>query len=207
MEILTRYQDAAYAKRYELLVTAVREAESRLGLGNKLSLAVARYYFKLMAYKDEYEVARLYSDPSYMEALKNQFEGDFRLTFHLAPPLLTKPGPDGRIRKMTFGPWMMTAFKLLAKFKHLRGTALDVFGYSHERQLERQLIDDYRAAIESLLPTLSKDNHGLAVEIASLPEEIRGFGHVKDSAVKKTRAKWASLVGQYFARPARVSAA
>ena len=207
MEILTGYQDAVYARRYESLVTGVREAESRLGLGNKLSLAVARYYFKLMAYKDEYEVARLYSDPRYMEALKNQFEGDFRLTFHLAPPLLTQPGPDGRIRKMTFGPWMMTAFKLLAKFKHLRGTALDVFGYSHERKLERQLIEDYRAAIESLLPTLSKDNHGLAVEIASLPEEIRGFGYVKDSAVKKTRAKWESLVGQYFARPARVSAA
>ncbi len=129
-----------------------------------------------MAYKDEYEVARLYTDGTFEQRCK-PFQGRHRLTFHLAPPLLATPrsGFTGEPRKMKFGPWMMTAFRLLARFKGLRGTAFDVFGYSAERRQERALIDAYRDTIAALLPSLAAANHALAVEIASIPEQIRGY--------------------------------
>jgi indolepyruvate ferredoxin oxidoreductase len=194
-EFLTAYQDAAYAARYAQLVARVRAAESAQGLGNKLSTAVAKYYFKLMAYKDEYEVARLYTDGRFAEQLKAQFEGEFSVKFNLAPPLLAKKDSKGRLVKAEFGAWMWTAFKLLAKFKGLRGGALDIFGYTEERKMERALIVEYRDMVEGLLAGLKADNLATAVELASLPEQVRGFGHVKEAAVVKFRAEKARLLG------------
>jgi indolepyruvate ferredoxin oxidoreductase len=194
VEFLTGYQDSAYAGVYEELVNRVRAAETAQGLGNKLSTAVAKYYFKLMAYKDEYEVARLYTDGRFVEQLKTQFEGDFKLKFNLAPPLFAKKNAKGHLVKAEFGSWMWGAFKLLAKLKGLRGGAFDVFGYTEERKMERALIVEYRQMIEALLPVLSSENYASAVDLASLPEQVRGFGHVKEKAVAAFRAKKAELL-------------
>jgi len=194
VESLTAYQDAAYAARYAALVARVREAEQARGLGNRLATAVAKSLFKLMAYKDEYEVARLYTDGRFVEQLKSQFEGDFSLKFNLAPPLFAKKDASGHMVKAEFGSWMWGAFKLLAKMKGLRGGAFDVFGYSAERRMERALIGEYRTMIEGLLETLDGGNHALAVELAALPEQIRGFGHVKEQAVAAYRARKAELL-------------
>jgi indolepyruvate ferredoxin oxidoreductase len=194
VDFLTGYQDSAYASTYEQLVARVREAESARGLGNKLSTAVAKYYFKLMAYKDEYEVARLYTDGRFVEQLKTQFEGDFTLKFNMAPPLFAKKDAQGRLMKAEFGSWMWTALKVLAKLKGLRGGAFDVFGYTAERKMERALIGEYRAMVEALVAQLDAGNHATAVELASLPEQIRGFGHVKEKAVESFRAKKAALL-------------
>ncbi len=203
---LTDYQDGAYAASYAAVVEQVRNAESALGLGNKLAAAVARYLFKLMAYKDEYEVARLYADERFMERLKEQFEGDFTLKFNLAPPLFSKKDGNGRPVKASYGPWVRHAFKLLAKCKKVRGSRLDIFGYSAERKMERQLIADYRATILSLLTGLDAANLATAVEIASLPEKIRGFGHVKEAAVAETRVQQEILLAR-FARGKREAVA
>jgi indolepyruvate ferredoxin oxidoreductase len=197
VEALTAYQDRGYAAGYEELVARVRTAESAQGLGNKLSLAVAKYYYKLQAYKDEYEVARLYTDGNFLEQLKSQFEGDVKLKFNLAPPLFAKKDAKGQLVKAEFGSWMMGAFKLLAKMKGLRGGAFDVFGYTAERKMERALIAEYRQLVESLLPGLTGANHATAVELASLPEHIRGFGHVKEKAVAEYRVKQAALLAHY----------
>ena len=194
VEFLTGYQDSGYAAQYELLVSKVRAAETAAGLGNKLSTAVAKYYFKLMAYKDEYEVARLYTDGRFVEQLKTQFEGDFSLKFHLAPPLLAKKDGKGHLVKAQFGSWMWSAFKLLAKFKGLRGGALDIFGYTEERKMERALVVEYREMIEGLVQGLNADNHATAVALANLPEQIRGFGHVKEANVATFRTEKARLL-------------
>ena len=196
---LTGYQDAAYAARYEALVNKVRAAEGERGLGDKLSRAVAKSYFKLMAYKDEYEVARLYTDGRFVEKLKQQFEGDFTLKFNLAPPLLAKKDADGHLMKAEYGSWVWTGFKWLAKLKTLRGTPLDVFGYSEERKMERALIGEYRDVVLSLIDALTPENYALAVEIAALPEKVRGFGHVKEKAVKQYRAELAALQRKFAA--------
>jgi indolepyruvate ferredoxin oxidoreductase len=183
---LTEYQDEAYAQQYAALVAKVREAEAKLGGArpdNRLSTAVAKSYFKLMAYKDEYEVARLYTDGQFVDKLKQQFEGDFSVKFNLAPPLFAKKDGNGHLVKAQYGSWMWNAFKLLAKLKFLRGSKLDVFGYSAERKGERQLIVDYRDTIHGLLDQLNADNMATAVEIANLPEKVRGFGHVKEKAI------------------------
>ncbi|MBV8165241.1 MAG: indolepyruvate ferredoxin oxidoreductase family protein [Alphaproteobacteria bacterium] len=192
---LTAYQDAAYAARYRALVERVRAAEASAAKGmSGLAEAVARYYFKLLAYKDEYEVARLYTDGAFLESVKDRFEGDYRLEFHLAPPLLADVDPEtGRPRKRGYGPWMLTAFRVLARLRRLRGTRLDVFGYTAERKLERRLIADYERAIDKLLQRLSPQNHALAVEIASLPEHIRGFGHVKQRHLADTEKREGEL--------------
>jgi indolepyruvate ferredoxin oxidoreductase len=194
VDFLTAYQDAAYAARYQALVARVRAAEAAQGLGNKLSTAVAKYYFKLMAYKDEYEVARLYTDGGFVEQLKAQFEGGFSLRFNLAPPLFARKDGKGHLVKAEFGSWMWSAFTLLAKFKGLRGGALDIFGYTEERKMERALIVEYREMVEGLLSGLNADNLANAVELASLPEQVRGFGHVKEAAVAKFRAEKARLL-------------
>ena len=191
---LTAYQDAAYAGRYAALVAQVRSAEAAQGLGTKLSTAVAKYYFKLMAYKDEYEVARLYTDGRFVEQLKSQFEGDFSLKFNLAPPLFAKKDGKGHLVKAEFGSWMWRAFKLLAKFKGLRGGALDIFGYSEERKMERALIIEYHDMVEGLLAGLNAGNLATAVDLANLPEQVRGFGHVKEAAVAKFRVEKARLL-------------
>ncbi|HKQ94548.1 MAG TPA: DUF6537 domain-containing protein, partial [Aestuariivirgaceae bacterium] len=155
------------------------------------------YLFKLMAYKDEYEVARLYAESDFLGAVGKRFKGG-RLVFHLAPPLLARRDPaTGEPRKMTFGPWMMKAFRVLARLRFLRGTVFDVFGYSQERRRERRLVADYRETIESLIPTLSAANHALAVEIASIPEHIRGYGHVKERHLAAAEARLAELIGRY----------
>jgi indolepyruvate ferredoxin oxidoreductase len=194
VEFLTGYQDAGYAADYAELVDKVRAAETAQGLGNRLSMAVARSLFKLMAYKDEYEVARLYTDGRFVEQLKSQFEGDFSLKFHLAPPLFAKKDARGHLVKAEFGSWMWRAFKLLAKLKGLRGGAFDLFGYTAERRMERALIKEYREMIEGLLGPLDASNHAAAVELAGLPEQIRGFGHVKEKAVAEYRVRKAELL-------------
>jgi len=188
VEFLTAYQNAAYASTYEQLVSQVRAKETALGLGNKLSTAVAKSLFKLMSYKDEYEVARLYTDGRFVEQLKQQFEGDFSLKFNLAPPLFAKKDAKGHLVKAEYGSWMWKAFSVLAKFKGLRGGALDIFGYTAERKMERALITEFRALVGELLGSLSAKNHGQAVAIANLPEKIRGFGHVKEQAVEAYQA-------------------
>ena len=194
---LTDYQDAAYANTYKAFVDQVRAAEAKLGKGTPLSEAVAKYLFKLMAFKDEYEVARLHTHPDFVEKLKGQFEGDYRIVHHLAPPLTAKKNAKGELVKETFGPWMRSAFGLLARLKGLRGGALDLFGNTAERRTERQLIVDYRACIEELLQGLSADKLPLAAEIARIPDDIRGFGHVKERHLKAARTKWDALMTKW----------
>jgi indolepyruvate ferredoxin oxidoreductase len=200
---LTDYQNAAYAERYRATVDAVRQAEAPVTPATtELTAAVARNLFKLMAYKDEYEVARLYTSGEFESKVKAQFTGDYRLSFHLAPPLFARKDPTtGLPRKMRFGPSMMQAFKLLAKLKGLRGTPFDIFGYSDERRTERQLIADYQAMLGDVLARLTPDNHATAVRLAAVPDQIRGFGHVKErnlAAAEKARTE----LLQAFAQPA-----
>ncbi|WP_319020003.1 DUF6537 domain-containing protein, partial [Xanthomonas sacchari] len=195
---LVDYQDATYAARYTALVERVRAAEQRVApTSTALTEAVARYAFKLMAYKDEYEVARLYTSGAFAQQVQAQFEGDYRVRFHLAPPLLAKKDAQGRLRKREYGPWMFTAFKWLAKLRRLRGGALDVFGYSAERRGERQLIADYLATVDELLQRLQADNLALAVQIASIPEHIRGYGHVKEAHLHEAKQQEARLLATW----------
>jgi indolepyruvate ferredoxin oxidoreductase len=197
IEFLGGYQNAAYAAEYQAFVEKVRAAEVPLG-STKLSEAVARYLFKLMAYKDEYEVARLHTDPKFVAKIAAQFEGDYKLVHHLAPPLLAKKNEQGQLIKQQMGSWVRPAFSLLAKMKGLRGTALDVFGYTEERKTERALIAEYRASIDELLARgLTSERLGLAVDIARIPEEIRGYGHVKHRHLVAARAKWDGLLAQW----------
>ena len=189
---LTAYQNAAYAERYREQVARVQQVDK--SADQALSKVVARYYFKLLAYKDEYEVARLYSDGSFIRQLEAQFSGDYRLEFHLAPSWLSKPDAStGEPRKRQFGAWMLKAFGVLAKFKFLRGTPLDLFGYSAERKLELQLIDDYEQDLDYLLKELNADNYRTALALAELPEQIRGYGHVKERSLTKVREQSSQL--------------
>ena len=196
VRFLTAYQDIAYAERYRIRVEAIRAREARLSPGNEsLSWAVAKNYFKLLAYKDEYEVARLYTDGSFRRQLDRAFEGDYRLEFHLAPPLISKPDPaTGRPRKVRFGAWMMTAFRLLAAMRRLRGTRVDIFGLSAERRMERQLIADYESLLDEIARRLKPETHEVATALAALPEQIRGFGPVKLASVEKARLKEKQLL-------------
>ena len=195
---LTDYQNAAYAKRYSDLVEKVRAGETQKVPGSTaLAEAVARYAFKLMAYKDEYEVARLYTDTKFTDKVARQFEGNYKIHFNLAPPMFAKKDANGHLVKREFGSWMMPAFRFLAKFKGLRGTAFDVFGYTEERRGERQLIEDYFARIDTLLGGLNGGNVLLAAEIASIPELIRGYGHVKEKHLERALAKQAELLAEW----------
>jgi indolepyruvate ferredoxin oxidoreductase len=181
-KFLTDYQDAAYAKRYTDLVGRAKAAEAAVKPGSTaLAEAVARYYFKLLAIKDEYEVARLFTQTDFVQRVAAQFEGDYTLKFHLAPPIVAKPDPTtGEPRKREYGPWMLSAFRVLARFKGLRGTALDFFGRTAERKRERALVGEYEALIGELLTKLAPHNLALAVDLARIPEQIRGYGHVKE---------------------------
>jgi indolepyruvate ferredoxin oxidoreductase len=192
---LADYQDESYAERYRRFIADVAEAErARVRGHGELAEAVARGLFKLMAYKDEYEVARLYG-AEFRAKLDRAFEGDYRLEFHLAPPLLAARDPEtGHLKKRSYGPWMLKAFAVLARFKWLRGTAFDPFGKSAERRMERRLIAEYETVIRELIANLAPDNHRIAVEIARLPERIRGFGHVKERAVQQAKAREAALL-------------
>ena len=197
VEFLTGYQDAAYAAQYKAFVDKVRAAEDKLGAGKGLSEAVARYLFKLMAYKDEYEVARLHTDPAFIAKIESMFEGDYKLVHHLAPPLTAQRNDKGELVKKSYGPWMRKAFGVLARLKGLRGGALDVFARTAERKTEVALIKEYRACIDELLQTLSADKLPLAAQIARIPEEIRGYGHVKERHLKAARTKWDGLMAQW----------
>jgi indolepyruvate ferredoxin oxidoreductase len=202
VEFLTAYQDAAYAERYRRRVAAAKTAEAAKAPGQSgFAEAVARYLFKLMAYKDEYEVARLYADPAFLAQVKNEIDGDkLRLTFHLAPPLLARRNKTtGEPRKMSFGPWMMKVFEVLAKLKVLRGTVLDPFGYTAERRTEQQLVRDYEALLDEVIAQLSPDNHRLAVGLAVIPEKIRGFGPVKMRHLTAAKADEVALLEQFRA--------
>ncbi|MBL8673933.1 MAG: indolepyruvate ferredoxin oxidoreductase family protein, partial [Rhodospirillales bacterium] len=198
---LTDYQNPAYAARYTELVEKVKAAEASKAPGmSGLAEAVARQYAKLLAYKDEYEVARLYTDGSFLRDVRQRFEGDYKIRVHLAPPLLAdRDAKTGQLVKSSYGPWMMTAFSLLKRFRFLRGTAFDPFGRTAERRMERALIGEYEALVEEVLGKLSAANHGLAVQLASLPDEMRGYGHVKDANVAKTRKRWDSLLAAFRA--------
>ncbi len=187
--LLTAYQNGGYAARYRQLAARAEAADRAHGDGSfALARAVARQAARLMAYKDEYEVARLYTDPAFKAQLEAQFEGDYKLSFHLAVPLLRRPDPTtGEPAKRRFGPWMMTAFRLLARLKRLRGGPLDVFGRSEERRLERSLIEWYFALVGELTDGLAADNYDTAVALARLPEKIRGYGPVKARSVERAR--------------------
>jgi indolepyruvate ferredoxin oxidoreductase len=202
---LTAYQNAAYAEQYRTFVEQVRAAESRVVEPAKplrLTEAVARSTFKLMAYKDEYEVARLYADTGFQQRIAGMFEGDYKIKFHLAPPLLARRDEKGHLIKREFGPWMMPAFGVLAKLKFLRGTAFDVFGHTAERKAERALIQQYRETISALLPRLTADHLSKAVAIASIPEDIRGFGHIKEKNLKAAKEREAALLKEFNASTA-----
>ncbi len=198
---LEAYQNADWAQSYRMFVDKVRKGESERAPGkDDLARAVAKSLFKLMSYKDEYEVARLYTDGSFERALRQKFAGDFRLNFHLAPPLFAARDPEtGELRKKAYGPWMMRAFALLAKFKGLRGTRFDPFAMTAERRAERALIASYRATVEEVLKGLGAANRGLAVEIAEIPLAIRGFGHVKERNLAQAQSRGKSLIEAYKA--------
>ena len=202
VKFLTAYQDSAYAARYRAVVGKVKAAEAARAPGHcELTETVARYLFKLMAYKDEYEVARLYTDGAFLKQVETEFDGDnLRFEFHLAPPLLARRDKTtGLPRKMSFGPWILPAFRLLAKLKGLRGTPFDPFGRSLERRTERKLIGDYEAMLDEVLAGLTPDNHHIAVALAAIPEKIRGFGHVKQQHLTAAKADEAALIEQFRA--------
>src|SRR4029079_12397711 len=192
--LLTDYQNAKLAERYRALVKQVRDAATSGGYGEALPRAVAINYAKLLAYKDEYEVARLFTDGRFEKQLRDQFEGDFTFSFSLAPPFLAR-GVDalGRPGKRAFGSWMMTAFRILARMKGLRGTAFDLFGQTADRKLERDLIAGYEKDVATVLGLLSPVTLDTAIEILSLPDRIRGYGPVKEKAVRDARARYAQL--------------
>jgi indolepyruvate ferredoxin oxidoreductase len=203
---LIGYQDAALADRYRKLVGEVRAAIDGQGLNEALTRAVAAGYARLLAYKDEYEVARLFTDGSFEAQLRDQFEGNFKLSYHLAPPLLAAEDDGaGRPKKKTFGPWMMTGFRLLTKMKGLRGTRFDPFGYSKDRKLERELIADYESDVRQVLTNLSPQTERTALALLSLPDDIRGYGPVKEKSVAQARAKRAGLLKELTSPPPLVA--
>jgi indolepyruvate ferredoxin oxidoreductase len=207
---LTRYQNAAYAERYAARLRRLRAVESdRVPGSTALSEAAARALFKVMAYKDEYEVARLYTDTDFVRRVADQFEAPYELRFHLAPPLLADRDPaTGHLQKRTYGKWMLSAFRALARLRGLRGTPFDIFGRTAERRAERRLISEYEAVLEEIVDRLTPDNHATAVELARLPLEIRGFGHVKEANLARAKAKESELLDRFRApHPPRTLAA
>ena len=199
VEFLTAYQNRAYADRYLRQVEAVRAAEARVTPGETgLTEATVKNLFKLMAIKDEYEVGRLYSDGAFQKQLASAFEGDLKLEFHLAPPLLGHRDPQtGLPTKTTFGPWVMHAFRALAALLGLRGTVFDIFGRTDERKMERKLLADYEGLLVELCSALTPANKPIATALAALPDKIRGFGHVKERNVHSAKAEEAALLRQF----------
>lgn len=208
-QFLNGYQNAAYAQRYRDIVADVGRVESARVPGRSgLRDAVAANLFKLMAYKDEYEVARLYTDGSFREKLERQFEGDYSLKLHLAPPLFAKRDPlTGHLQKRAFGSWMFRAFGILVGLKGLRGTAFDVFGYTEERRTERRLIQDYVRLLDEITRDLTPENHNLAVQLAMIPEQIRGFGHVKEKNLARAKANESALLETFRSKPGQFASA
>jgi indolepyruvate ferredoxin oxidoreductase len=207
--ILTAYQDAAYARRYRALVDRVAAEERTRAPGRSgLAEAAAKYYFKLLAYKDEYEVARLYSSDAFKRRLQEEFEGDYRVAVNLAPPLFARADPKtGLTPKRQYGTWVFGLFRVLRGMRRLRGTPFDIFGRSAERTLERQLIVDYERLMDDVTDALNQANHATAVLLAELPDRIRGYGHVKQGTVEAARKLQAELLGQLRAPAAGARAA
>jgi len=200
---LMDYQNAAYAERYASWVDRVRQVETACVPDHtELTQSVARSLFKLMAYKDEYEVARLYAESDFLKRVADHFEGAYELNFHLAPPMLSDRDPEtGHLRKRSFGPRMLWVFRILARMRGLRGTRFDIFGRSRERRTERQLIAEYQAVVEEILAHLSPANHATAVELAASPLEIRGFGHIKEASLARVRARQEALLAGFRSAP------
>ena len=198
---LERYHNLAYADRYrQWLATANEQVIDRVGPQQALLNTVARSLYKLMAYKDEYEVARLHSDPEFLASIAARFEGNYKLSYHLAPPLISRVDKaTGRPQKIRFGGWMRWAFKLLAKLKVLRHTPLDIFGYSAERRLERRLIEDYKTLITGLIGDLTPERLAALQTIAALPMILRGYGHVKIASLERYETELQSLLEQWHA--------
>jgi indolepyruvate ferredoxin oxidoreductase len=196
---LTDYQNGSYAARYRDFVDEVRRVEqSRVPGSTELAFAVAESLAKLMSYKDEYEVARLYTGGEFEQDLKSRFAGSYRLEFSLAPPIFARRDrTTGELKKQSYGPWIFSVFKVLARLRRLRGTMFDPFGHSAERRGERALIEEYRQTIAHLLKDLAPANHATAVAIASLPKGIRGYGHIKEKAIHEARDKQAQLLEEY----------
>jgi len=210
---LTAYQNEQWAQRYKQAIDQLRSLETRVHRDERLPLtrAAATNLAKLMTYKDEYEVARLYTDPAFLDKLRQEFEGepgkDYQLHFHLAPPLFSKRNEQGELIKRQFGPRTMTLFRIMARFKWLRGTALDIFGYTHERRQERALIQDYFAMLDEFSRSLTPSRHAIAIELASLPDDIRGFGHIKEASLQQVAKRRATLWEQYHTPEPTVRAA
>jgi indolepyruvate ferredoxin oxidoreductase len=204
VEFLAAYQNATYARRYFDRVRQVREVEAaRIGGATALTETVARALFKVMSYKDEYEVARLYTESDFLKRVADRFEGPYALRFHLAPPLLAERDPaTGHLQKRVYGPWMLTAFRLLAGLRFLRGTRFDLFGRTAERRAERRLVTEYEALVGEITDRLAPGNHAAAVELAALPLEVRGFGHIKEANLERARAKWADRLARFRSIPA-----
>lgn len=191
---LTEYQNIAYAERYRSFVMRVSEKERQLGLGDDLAIVVARYYYKLLAYKDEFEVARLYSAPAFRRGLQETFDGDYRLRFHLGAGLFARRDETtGEPTKTEIGAWILPVFRVLSGLRFLRGSVFDPFSRSSERRLALKEIAQYETDIGRLVSDLSKEKHAVAVEIASLPEHLRGYGHVRERSAKVVDAKRAEL--------------
>jgi indolepyruvate ferredoxin oxidoreductase len=200
---LTAYQSRRLAKRYRKLVDRVREAATERGYGDALARAVAINYARLLSYKDEYEVARLFSDGHFERELREHFEGVFKISFNLAPPILGGAKDTlGRPKKRAFGAWMLPVFRILAGMRFLRGTPLDIFGYSAERRLERNLITGYEKDVATVLSLLSPVTIETAIELLSLPDRIRGYGPVKEKAVADSKARHAELAADLAEPPA-----
>jgi indolepyruvate ferredoxin oxidoreductase len=197
---LAEYQDTAYAERYRARVARIASAENRAEPGaTGVAEAAAHALFKLMAIKDEYEVARLYTGGAFQRQLKAEFDSWEKLEFHLAPPLLARRDKrTGQARKQRFGPWMMPAFRVLARLKRLRGTWLDPFGQTAERRWERQLLADYETVLDRIEAGLTPGNHDIALKLAAYPQKIRGFGHVKEAQAKPALAEGKRLLQAFI---------
>jgi indolepyruvate ferredoxin oxidoreductase len=200
-EFLAAYQDRAYARRYRALVDRVAAAEQSVRLGSRaLQDAVARNYFQLLAYKDEYEVARLHTDSAFLESVRRNFGAAAKPTFHFSPPLLAGiDAATGRPKKYELGPWIVPVLRVLAKLRRLRGTKLDPFGYGADRKLERALLADYERTIERLIGELDDARLDIAVQLARLPSQIRGFGPIKRQAAERAAAAQKRLLQQWDA--------
>jgi indolepyruvate ferredoxin oxidoreductase len=193
---LAQYQNDSYAAGFREFVEQVQRSDPNTEKG--FTRAVARSLYKLMAYKDEYEVARLYSDGEFRRKLEQQFEGNYKLSFHLAPPLLSRRDPQtGRLLKREFPSWTLQLFGLLARLRFLRGSALDIFGHTEERKQERADIKDYRDLVQGLLGSLEDSNYSIAIQLAEMSMQLRGFGHVKDGNRDKLASQREELLAQF----------
>jgi indolepyruvate ferredoxin oxidoreductase len=200
-EFLTAYQDQAYAERYRARLRSVAAAEQRVRAGSHvLQEAVARHYFAVLAYKDEYEVARLHTESGFLESVRRNFGSGVRMSFHLSPPLIAaRDAATGRPRKYELGPWVLPLLRVLAKFRGLRGTKLDPFGYGADRRLERDLLARYEALLDRIVAELDEPRFELAVRLAELPGQVRGYGPIKREAAAHAQATERQLWEQWAA--------